>query len=100
MNIDRYNRIVKLKSIFIVFFYSSSFVELEQQINKLRTQCIKTYHNDVFLYIKCDEKSNQSVVESLFIKSVPMFFIYKNGILIEEIFGNYENILKIISVHI
>ena len=39
------------------------------------------------------------LIEDLNIKSVPLFRIYKNGYLIEEIYGTYPDICEIISLH-
>ena len=46
-----------------------------------------------------DSNKELDLIYSLNIKSVPLFRIYKNGNLIEEIFGSYANICEIISLH-
>jgi hypothetical protein len=100
MDLEEYRKQINSKSIFIVFFYNLRYTELKNKIDILRTQCIKNYHNDIFCFIDCDNYSNNKLIESLFIKSVPLFHIYKNRELIEEIFGNYDNIYNIINAHI
>ena len=50
-----------------------------------------------FMFI--DSNKELDLIYSLNIKSVPLFRIYKNGNLIEEIFGSYANICEIISLH-
>lgn len=100
MDLEKYWELINSKSIFIIFFYNFRYVELKNRIDILRNKCIKNYHNDIFCFIDSENSSNNKLLETLFIKSVPLFHIYKNGELIEEIFGTYDNICSIINAHI
>jgi len=85
MDIQNY---IQNNTIAIIFFTNSNFNDLNNKI-----KCLK--HNILFI----DSNINHTIIESLNIKCVPLFHIYKNGTLIEEIFGTYPNIIDIIRLH-
>ena len=93
MDLLEFNSLIKQKNIFIVYFTNSEFEILNNNIEILS----KKMGEPNFLIIDIDK--NKKLVENLFIKSIPFFYIYKNGELIEEIFGNYKNINDIIKLH-
>ena len=84
---------IKQKNINIVFFTNEKFSEL----NNIIKEQSKSLGESHFLFI--DTNKDQHLIKSLNIKSVPLFYIYKDGDLIEEVFGNYSNICEIILLH-
>tara|TARA_Y100000022_G_C13141601_1_gene325222 strand:- start:311 stop:595 length:285 start_codon:yes stop_codon:yes gene_type:complete len=93
MNIENYFDLINNNDLVILYFYSDDFEELNNDINIFESE------ND-FSVIKINYKENINLIDKLFIKSVPLFRIYKNHKLIEEIFGNYNNIINILKTHI
>ena len=91
MDINEYKLLLNLNEIVIIYIYSKSFTELNKKINKLK----KSYDYIFFL----DIIEHKNIIEILNIKSAPLFIIYKRGVLIEEIFGNYKNIENILKLH-
>lgn len=100
MKLDDFNNFIRINNLVIVFFYSDKYPLLIQKINKIKNNCTSNNLNNIFLYIDCENKENFNLIEELFIKSIPLFRVYKNNIIIEEIFGNYKNIEQIINLHI
>ena len=84
---------IQQKDINIVFFTNDRFSELN---NKIRDQS-KILGESHFLFV--DTKKECGLIKNLNIKSVPLFYIYKDGKLIEELFGTYSNICEIIRLH-
>jgi hypothetical protein len=84
---------IQQKDINIVFFTNERFSELN---NKIRDQS-KILGESHFLFIDTDKECD--LITNLNIKSVPLFYIYKDGKLIEEVFGTYSNICDIIRLH-
>ena len=76
-------------SIAVIYFTNSQFATLNNKIENLNS------NNIMFI----DTDNELDIIEKLNIKSVPLFHIYKNGTLIEEIFGTYPNIIDIIRLH-
>ena len=93
MDLLEFYSLIKKKNIYIVYFTNNEFKTLNNNISILS----KEIDESKFLIIDIDQ--NKKLVEELFIKSIPFFYIYKNGKLIEEIFGNYKNINNIIKLH-
>lgn len=93
MDLSKFNNLVKRPNIFVVLFTNKEFKNLNNNINILSKELNQTN----FLIIDID--LNKKIIEDLFIKSIPFFHIYKNGKLIEEIFGNYKDIYNIIRLH-
>ena len=98
MDVDEYKRFLNLQKFVIVFFYNKHFSSLIKKIDKLKKDCENRNMFNVFLYIDVD--SNKEIVENLFLKSVPLFRIYHNSEMIEEIFGNYNNITEILNTYL
>ena len=84
---------IQQKNINIVFFTNKKFLELNDKI-KEQSKLLGESH---FLFIDTNKECN--LIKNLNIKSVPLFYIYKDGYLIEEVFGNYNNICEIIQLH-
>ena len=84
---------IQQQNINIVFFTNKKFLELNDKI-KEQSKLLGESH---FLFIDSDKDFD--LIHNLNIKSVPLFYIYKNGTLIEEVFGNYNNICEIIQLH-
>ena len=84
---------IKQKNINIVFFTNKKFLELNDKI-KEQSKILGESH---FLFI--DTNKEGDLIKNLNVKSVPLFYIYKDGYLIEEVFGNYNNICEIIKLH-
>ena len=84
---------IQQKNINIVFFTNKKFLELNDKI-KEQSKLLGESH---FLFI--DTNREDDLIKNLNVKSVPLFYIYKDGYLIEEVFGNYNNICEIIKLH-
>ena len=84
---------IKNNRLCVIYFTNENFTELNTKISNLK----KTLDKSNFLFIDTDKEIN--LIEKLNIKSVPLVHIYKNGKLIEEIFGSYTNICEIICLH-
>ena len=84
---------IKNNRLCVIYFTNKNFNELNTKISNLK----KTLDKSNFLFIDTDKEIN--LIEKLNIKSVPLVHIYKNGKLIEEIFGSYTNICEIICLH-
>jgi hypothetical protein len=84
---------IKNNRVCVVYFTNEDFGELNNKISGLK----KTLDKSNFLFIDTDKEIE--LIEKLNIKSVPLVHIYKNGKLIEEIFGSYTNICDIIRLH-
>lgn len=84
---------IKNNRLCVIYFTNKNFNELNTKISSLK----KTLDKSNFLFIDTDKEIN--LIEKLNIKSVPLVHIYKNGKLIEEIFGSYTNICEIICLH-
>jgi hypothetical protein len=87
------DKFIQQKDINIVFFTNDRFSELN---TKIRDQS-KILGENHFLFI--DTNKEVDLINKLNIKSVPLFYIYKDGKLIEELFGTYGNICDIIRLH-
>ena len=93
MDIEEYNNYIENNRIMMFYFYGDEFNNLNSKI--------KTFENENnYNLIWINYKNNSDLIETLFIKSVPLFRIYKNNKFIEEIFGNYGNIKDILKNHI
>lgn len=86
-------KFIQQKDINIVFFTNDRFSELN---NTIREQS-KLLGESHFLFL--DTNKECDLIKRINIKSVPLFYIYKDGDLIEEVFGNYSNICEIIQLH-
>ena len=84
---------IKNNRVCVVYFTNEDFGELNNKIIGLKNSLDKSN----FLFIDTDKEIE--LIEKLNIKSVPLVHIYKNGKLIEEIFGSYTNICDIIRLH-
>jgi len=81
------------KCVCIVFFTNQYFISLNKQIMNLSIDL------DINKFKFIDSLKESTIIEKYNITSVPFFHIYKNGILIEELFGNYSDICNIIRLH-
>jgi hypothetical protein len=93
--IDDLNIIINNNNVVILYFYSDEFIELNQKM-----EYFKNIFNPNFVFITINYLENEDLITNLFIKSIPLFRIYKNSEFIEEIFGTYNNIENIINLHI
>lgn len=93
MDLVEYNRIIESNYLVVFFFYSNDYNVLLENIETLAVR-----YNTIYM-VNVEDKNNKKLIEDLFITSCPLFRIYKNHVLIEEIFGNYTNILHIVESH-
>ena len=84
---------IKNNRVCLVYFTNGNFTELNNKIGGLQ----KSINDSKFLVIDSDKEVE--LIDELNIKSIPLIHIYKNGKLIEEIFGTYSNICDIIRLH-
>ena len=84
---------INQKNVNVVFFTNNKFGDLNKKIRDYSVMLGEEH----FLFINTDNEIE--LVKNLNINSVPLFHIYKDGKLIEEIFGTYKNICDIIRLH-
>jgi thioredoxin-like negative regulator of GroEL len=84
---------IKNNRVCLVYFTNGNFTELNNKISGLQ----HSISDSKFLVIDSDK--HLDIIKELNIKSIPLIHIYKNGKLIEEIFGTYNNICDIIRLH-
>ena len=84
---------IKNNKVCLVYFTNGNFTELNNKISGLQ----KSISDSTFMVIDSDKEVE--IIDELNIKSIPLIHIYKNGKLIEEIFGTYTNICDIIRLH-
>ena len=84
---------IKNNRVCVVYFTNEDFGELNNKISGIKNSIDKS--NVLFI----DTDKEVELIDELNIKSVPLVHIYKNGNLIEEIFGSYTNICDIIRLH-
>lgn len=87
------DKFIKNNRVCVVYFTNSDFNELNNKIDCLK----QSIGESKIMFI--DSNAELDLIDELNIKSVPLIHIYKNGKLIEEIFGTYTNICDIISLH-
>ena len=88
-----YNKLISKNDISIIYFFSKDFNILNIKINEIK----KLYPENIN-YIDIDKEYD--IISKLNIKSAPLFRIYKNNEIIEEIFGNNPDIVNILKVHL
>ena len=86
---------VALHNTCAILFTNSRFEELNEKISLL---ALEKEMLGKILIKDIDSDSDLNITE-LHLKSIPLVYIYKNKKLIEEIFGNYNNICDIIRLH-
>ena len=91
MNISNF---VKVHNLCAVLFTNSRFEELNEKIKLLGLE--KEMLGKILII---DIDSNPIDCNEIHLKSIPLVYIYKNKKLIEEVFGNYNNICDIIRLH-
>ena len=84
---------IKNNRLCVVYFTHNDFKDLNNKVENLKN----SFGNSKFMFINSNKELD--LIEDLNIKSVPLFRIYKNGYLIEEIYGTYPDICEIISLH-
>ena len=87
------NTFIKTHNICVIFFTNHTFSSLNTKIKGLSLELGTSKFRIV------DSTKELELINQYDIKSVPLFHIYKNGKLIEELFGNYSNICTIIRLH-
>jgi hypothetical protein len=92
--IDYKNRI-QSKKIVIVYFYSNECIKT----NEVYKSIITKKSNVLFLSYNVEENKNKKLIESLDVKIYPYFYIYKNGVMIDQILGTL-NVYKILSQYV
>ena len=85
---------VKLHNTCAVLFTNSRFNELNEKIKLLGLE--KEMLGKILII---DIDSSPIDCNEIYLKSIPLVYIYKNKKLIEEVFGNYNNICDIIRLH-
>ena len=95
---DSYNKLINSKKIVIIYFYSDECVKTSNIINKLEQNL--NGKNVLIAKYNVDEPYTKTLIERLDIKSYPFFYIYKNGILIDQILGILDNIENILNLYI
>ena len=77
-----------------ILFTNSRFKELNEKITVLGLE--KEMLGKILIR---NIDSNPIDYTEIHLKSIPQVYIYKNKKLIEEVFGNYNNICEIIRLH-
>jgi len=87
------DKFIKNNRVCVVYFTNNDFQDLNNKIGCLK----QSIGESKIMFI--DSNAELDLIDELNIKSVPLIHIYKNGKLIEEIFGTYTNICDIIRLH-
>ena len=87
------DKFIKNNRVCEVYFTNNDFQDLNNKIGCLK----QSIGESKIMFI--DSNAELDLIDELNIKSVPLIHIYKNGKLIEEIFGTYTNICDIIRLH-
>jgi len=88
------SKFIALHNTCAILFTNSKFSELNEKINLLG------YEKETFGKILVRDIDLLPIDYSeIHLKSIPLVHIYKNKKLIEEVFGNYNNICDIIRLH-
>ena len=95
MNFSKYTQLIKTHSVCIFFFYSQ---ECNTLYNKIKT--LETSSKSKIFFIDINESKNSDLIKEIKLQSYPFFKIYKDGKLIENIIGTYDNIDTIVNLHI
>ena len=83
------SKFIELHNTCAILFTNSKFSELNEKITLLG------YEKETFGKILVRDIDYTEIL----LKSIPLVHIYKNKKLIEEVFGNYNNICDIIRLH-
>ena len=81
----------------IYYFYSK---QCESLTNKIKNLQSKTNGNSKFYFIDVENEKNIKYIDKFNPTSYPQFFIIRNGVCIETIFGTYKNIISILEYYI
>lgn len=84
-----YKNLVLSKKIVIVYFFNEECIKTNKIYNILKNK--NNNKHILFLDYNVDNNSNQDLINIIDLRCYPYFFVYKNGILIDQILG----ILKI-----
>ena len=77
----------------IIYLYSNSC----ETCNKLEPLLDNFNCNDKIIFLKINVDESNELIRILDITTYPVFRIYKNNLLINEIFGTYDNIIDILK---
>jgi hypothetical protein len=97
--INELKNVILNNKLVILYFYSDDFKLLNDKMAQFNNNN-NNNNNNKYKFIKINYIFNENIIDKMCIKSVPLFRIYKNQEFIEEIFGNYDNIIDIIKIHI
>ena len=82
-------------NLFIIYLYSDNCNTCEKLKPKLNG-FLNNRNNNTFLF-KINVDISINLTQVLDITTYPVFRVYKNKILIQEIFGTYDNIIDILE---
>lgn len=95
--LKEYNNWFNLKpnNFIIIYLYSN----LCDTCNNLKSKLDKLVYNNNsnIIFLKIDVENDTELVKYLDITTYPVFRIYKNYVMLEEIFGTYDNIIQILE---
>lgn len=90
---EKFNNIINSKKIVIVYFYNKECIKTNNIFKNLKLNL-----NKYCLLVDYDVESeeNKILINEIDLYCFPYFYIYKNGVLIDQILGtlNVEKILK------
>ena len=92
--ITKYKKLIQSKKIVLVYFFNYECVKTNLVFNSL-----KKNNNVLFLSYDVEDNNNKKLIEILDLKIYPYFYVYKNGIMIDQILGTL-NIEKILSQYV
>ena len=93
--INNFNNLIESKKIVIVYFYNRECIKT----NKIFKELKEKNNNVLFLDYDVENEKNKDLLEILEVNIYPYFYIYKNGVKIDQLLGTL-NIKKILSQYI
>jgi thioredoxin-like negative regulator of GroEL len=95
---DSYNKLINSKKIVIIYFYSDECLKISNILDKLDNEL--NGKNVLISRYNVEESNTKILIETFDIKCYPFFYIYKNGVLIDQILGIFVNIETILNLYI
>ena len=94
----QYNNIIEKKKIYIIVLY---FYTIWCQTCIKQEYILDNYfnnnNNNNILFYKIDAEKVKDLISYLDITTVPLIYIYKNGIKDSECYGTYNNLIEILK---
>lgn len=87
---------INSKKIVIIYFYNNECIKTCNILENLD----QNKQNVLIEKLNIEDNKNKNIIDRLDVKCFPSFFIYKNGVLIDEIIGTLDKIENILNLYI